>query len=78
MTCPRGSGKAPVKTGWAETEKEQPGEAQCAREVGREKFQTHARPELYASTQPLEALTVVLSDIVTGERGGKVVALVDV
>ena len=39
---------------------------------------THARPELYASTLPLEALKVVLSEIVTGKREGRVVALVDV
>ena len=36
---------------------------------------THARPEL---TPPLEALKVVLSEVATGTRGGKVVALVDV
>ena len=41
-------------------------------------YKRHARPELYASTPPLEALKVVLSEIATGERKGKVVALVDV
>ena len=39
---------------------------------------THARPELYASTPPLEALKVVLSEIATSKCGGKVVPLVDV
>ena len=48
-----------------------------ARWVAKE-YKTHARPELYASTPPLEALKVVLSEIATGERGRKVVALVDV
>ena len=38
----------------------------------------HARPELYASTPPLEALKAVLSEIATGKREGKVVALFDV
>ena len=52
-------------------------EAQCAREVGRE-GKKDTRPELYASTPPLGALKVVLSEIATGERGGTVVALVDV
>ena len=37
-------------------------------------YKTHARPEPYASTPPLEALKVVLSEIATGKRGGKVVA----
>ena len=46
-----------------------------ARWVAKE-YKTHARPELYASTPPLEALKVVLSEIATGEREGKV--LVDV
>ena len=41
-------------------------------------YKTHARPELYASTPPLEALRIVLSEIATGKRAGKVVALVDV
>ena len=55
-------------------------EAQIAREVGCEakEYKTHARPELCALSTPLEALKVVLSEIATGKREGKVVALVDV
>ena len=41
-------------------------------------YTTHARPELYASTPPLEALNVVVSEAASGKREGKVVALVDV
>ena len=48
-----------------------------ARWVAKE-YKTHARPELYASTPPLEALKVVLSEIATGKRGGKDVALLGV
>ena len=48
-----------------------------ARWVAKE-YKTHARPELHAPTPPLEALKVVLSEIATGTRRGKVVALVDV
>ena len=44
-----------------------------ARWVAKE-YKTHARPELCASTPP----KVVLSEIATGEREGKVLALVDV
>ena len=47
-----------------------------ARWVAKE-YKTHARPKLYAST-PLEALKIVMSEIATGEREGKVLALVDV
>ena len=76
--CLRETGKAPIKTGWAETDKGQPGKPNVrARWVANE-YKTHARPELYASTPPLEALKVVLSEIATGEREGKVLALVDV
>ena len=61
-----------------ETDKGQPKKPNVrARWVAKE-YKTHARPELYASTPPLEALKVVLSEIATGQRGGKVVALVDV
>ena len=66
-------GRAPTKTGWAETG--QPNVR--ARWVAKE-YKTHARPELYASTPPLEALKVVLSETATGELGRKVVAPVDV
>ena len=76
--CLRETGKAPVKTGWAETDKGQPGKPNVrARWVAKE-YKTHARPDLYASTQPLEALNVVLSEIATGQREGKVLALFDV
>ena len=49
----------------------------CARD-GSQRNTRHARPELYASTPPLEALKIELSEIETGEREGKVLALVDV
>ena len=76
--CPREMGRASSKTGWEENGKGQPGKPNVrARWVAKE-YKTHASPEMYASTPPLEALKVVLSEIATGERGGKVVALVDV
>ena len=58
--------------GWVETDKGQPGKPNVrARWVAKE--MRHARPELYASTPPLEALKVVLLEIVMGKRGKKVV-----
>ena len=68
-TCLREIEKAPIKTGWADTDKGQSGKPK--------EFQTHARPELYVSTPPLEDLKVLLSEENTGKLGGKVVALVD-
>ena len=77
-TCIRETGKAPIKTGWAETDKGQPGKPHVrARRVAKA-YKTHARPELHAPTPPLVALKVVLSEMATGTRRGKVVSLVDV
>ena len=76
--CLRETGRAPIKTGWAETDKGQPGKPNVRVRWVANEYKTHARPELYASTPPLEALKVVLSEIATGKRGGKVVDLVDV
>ena len=69
--CLRETGRAPIKTGWAETDKGHPGKPNVrARWVAKE-YKTHVRPELYASTSPLEALTAVLPEIAAGKRGGK-------
>ena len=74
----RETATAPIKTEWVDTDEGQPGKPDVhARWVAKE-YMTHARTELYASTPPLEALKVVLSEVATRERGGKVVALVDV
>ena len=77
-TCLRESGRAPIKTGWAETDKGRPGKPNVRARWVAKGCKTHARPELRASTPPLEALKIVLSEIATGKRGGKVVALIDV
>ena len=54
--CIRETGKTPVKTGWVETDNGQRGMPNVrARWVAKE-YKTHARPELYASTPPLETL----------------------
>ena len=76
--CLRETEKAPIKPGRAETDKGQPGKPNVRARCVAKEYETHATPELYASTPPLEALIVVLSGIATGKRGGKVVALVDV
>ena len=67
--CSLETRKAPIKTVWAKTDKGQPGKPPNvrARWVAKE-YKTHARTELYASTPPLEALKIVLSEIAKGER----------
>ena len=60
-----------------ETDKGQPGKPNVrARWVAKEK-KTHVRPEFFASAPPLEALKVVFSEFNTGNRVGRVFALVD-
>ena len=76
--CLRETGKLPSRTGGQRPTKESQGSLVCPRDRSPKEYKTHARPELYASTPPLEALKVVLLDIATGEREGKVLALVDV
>ena len=66
--CPRETENAPIKTRWAETDKGQPGKPKVrARWVAKE-YKTHARPELCASSPPLESRKFVLSEIATGKR----------
>ena len=77
-TCLRETGKAPIKTGWEETDKGQPQKPHVRVRWVAKEYKTHARPELYAMTQPLVVLLVVLSEVATGKRGGKVLASVEV
>ena len=60
-----------IRKGCVETDKGQPGKAQHTREGG-------SRRTSHATALPLQALKMVLSEIATGGRGRKVVALVDV
>ena len=71
-----GTERAPIKT--AETDKGQPGKPNVRATWVAKEYKTHARPRLYASTPPLEALNVELLEVATGKRGRTVVALVDV
>ena len=76
--CWAETGKAPLKTGWAETNKgskENPN-VRC-RWVGKE-IRTGPRPDLYAPTPPYEALKMVLSRAATGEHRKKAIAIIDV
>ena len=61
----------PSRQGGRRPTRDSHGSPTCARDGLRRKYKTHARPELYASTPPLEVLKVVLSEVVTGKRGGR-------
>ena len=70
-------GRHPSRQEGRRLTRRQPGKPSVRARWVAKKYKTHARPELYASTAPLEALKVVLSEVATGKREGKVVALVD-
>ena len=59
--------RAPIKTGWAETDKGQPEKPNVrARWVAKE-YKTYTRPKLYAPTPPLEAA----DSCAVGDRHGQ-------
>ena len=70
-TCQRETEKAPMKTRWSETGEGQPGKPNVRARWAAKEY------KLYASMPPLEALKEPLSEVVTGNRTGKDVALVD-
>ena len=51
--CLRETVKVPIKTGWTETDKRQPGKPIVRARLVAKEYMTHARPELCASTPPL-------------------------
>ena len=74
--CLRETGKAPSKTGWAETDKGQPGKPNIrARWVAKE-YKTHAQTRAVCVNATVRGAES--PEIATGEREGKVLALVDV
>ena len=76
--CWKETGRSPIKTGWAETNKGslQAPNVRC-RWVAKE-YNTGARPDLYAATPPLEAVKLVLSEAATNTDKQQVVCIVDV
>lgn len=76
--CYQETGKPPIKTGWAETDKgtENQPNVRC-RWVAKD-FKREPRPELYAATPPLEGVKMILSGAATGPRQGRGVAIIDV
>ena len=74
--CWRDTGKAPVKTGWVDTNKGTDGDPNVrSRWVGKE-YNTGVRLDLYAPTPPLEGVKLVASDVAS--RKGRVMVTVDV
>ena len=64
------TGKAPVRTGWIETDLNK------RQQWFATDFKTDARPDQDAATLPLQVLKVVWSELAKGNRQGRLFALV--
>ena len=66
--CWKETGKNPIKTGWADTNK---GTSECpnvrSRWVAKE-YNTGHRPDLFSATSPLEGVKLVISEAASSRR----------
>ena len=65
-TCPRETGNASIKTRCMDINRGQPGKPKVRARWDAKEYKTHASSEWNASTSPLDALKVVLSEVATG------------
>ena len=65
-TCPRETGNASTKTRCMDINRGQPGKPKVRARWDAKEYKTHASSEWNASTSPLDALKVVLSEVATG------------
>ena len=76
--CWKETGKNPIKTGWADTNK---GMFQCpnlrSRFVAKE-HNTGSRPDLFSATSSLEGVNLVISEAVSSNQKGPVLLVIDV
>ena len=76
--CLKETGKNPIKTGWADTNK---GTSECpnirSRWVAKE-YNTGPRPDLFCAKSPLEGVKFVISDAVSSKQKGTVLLVIDV
>ena len=76
--CCGTTGKAPTKTGWADTNKGIEGNPKVRSRWVAKELNTGPRPELFAPTSPVEGVKLVLSKAASIGRGDTVVLIVDV
>ena len=76
--CWKETGKNPIKTGWADTNK---GTSECpnrrSRRVAKE-YNTGPRPDLFSATSPLEGVKLVISEAASSNQKGTVLLVIDV
>ena len=76
--CWKETGKNPIKTGWADTNK---GTSECpntrSRWVAKE-YNTGPRPDLFSATSPLEGVKLVISEAASSNQKGRVLLVTDV
>ena len=76
--CWKETGKNPIKTGWADTNK---GTSECpnirSRWVAKE-YNTGPRPDLFSAASPLEGVKLVISEAASSSQKGTVLLVIDV
>ena len=76
--CWKETGKNPIKTHWAHTNK---GTSECpntrSRWVAKE-YNTGPRPDLFSATSPLEGVKLIISEASSSNQKGTVLSVIDV
>ena len=76
--CFSDTGKAPIRTGWADTSKGTGDMPNVRSRWVAKEFRTHASPELFAPTSPLEGVKLVISKAASTGSSDTVLLIVDV
>ena len=76
--CHRETGRPPIRTGWADTNKGTSTEPNIRCRWVAKEFRTHADPELFAPTPPLEGVKMVISMAASTGNADTVLLIVDV
>eukprot|EP00972_Heterocapsa_arctica_P029357 4321836-Heterocapsa_arctica.AAC.1 len=76
--CWAETGKAPVKTGWADTNKGTAAEPNIRSRWVAKEFNTGPRPDLFAGTSPLEGVRLVISEAASDHDPSVCIGIFDV
>jgi hypothetical protein len=76
--CWEETGKRPIKTGWAETNKGTSDQANVRCRWSGKELNAGSRPDLFAPTPPLEVMKLVASEAASSQHPDVAAAVVDV
>ena len=76
--CWAETGKAPIKTGWADANEGTASQPNVRSRWVAKEFNTGHRPDLYAGTSPLVGVKLVMSEFASSGRSDTVLLIIDV